>query len=293
MFTQWFNDGTISMIQACGGHGYLMASGLGPMLWSGYPNVILEGENTILLLQIAKELLKSFNNAMTGKTKSLVGSLKYFTKLNQYQSYQAPKDKPSYRKTQTYIDIFSKMVLGLVQKSGTKMQDSVKKGMKPNDAFDQIGALTIVDAAKVHSVLFTLKFFNETVKSLAEGAIKIAFQRLAILFCIDQLCVFTSQAIEVRAVNEDTIAFVKEIYEELLDEVHADAFVLCEGWGYTDEHLRSDIGHSNGKPYENLLNNAKKNGMLNQFDVHPTMLEYIKNQEALKSGVANKPNPKL
>jgi len=53
---------------------------------------------------------------------------------------------------------------------------------------------------------------------------------------------------------------------------------LVEGFGFPDSFLRSTIGDSNGKPYENLYRVAKEQGLLNAFDVHPAMLEYIKNQ---------------
>jgi len=42
--------------------------------------------------------------------------------------------------------------------------------------------------------------------------------------------------------------------------------------------MDSTIGHSNGTPYINVYTRAKKQGLLNTFDVHPVMHEYIKNQ---------------
>jgi hypothetical protein len=41
--------------------------------------------------------------------------------------------------------------------------------------------------------------------------------------------------------------FTKEVYAELLEEIHVDALSLLEGFGYKDNMLRSTIGHSNGK----------------------------------------------
>jgi len=39
-----------------------------------FPNVILEGENTVLLLQVARELLKSLEMASRGENQKLIGS---------------------------------------------------------------------------------------------------------------------------------------------------------------------------------------------------------------------------
>ena len=43
------------------------------------------------------------------------------------------------------------------------------------------------------------------------------------------------------------------------------------------------MARADGKIYENLMGFTKKYGMLNQIDVHPTMLEYIKNQKELQA----------
>lgn len=102
MYTQWANEGCISLIQACGGHGYLISAGIAPMLITNWPNAILEGENTVLLIQIARELLKSYQKAMVGETKSLSGTLKYLAHHDKYTNYVAPTEKSKYRLTETY-----------------------------------------------------------------------------------------------------------------------------------------------------------------------------------------------
>jgi len=113
---------------------------------------------------------------------------------------------------------------------------------------------------------------------MAEGAAKSALSKLALIFAIDQLFAYTKQGLETDTLNQSIINFCVEIYEELLEEVHVDALVLAEGFGYPDSMVNSTIGNSNGKPYENLYQHAKKHGLLNKFDVHPVMEEYIANQ---------------
>ena len=71
-----------------------------------------------------------------------------------------------------------------------------------------------------------------------------------------------------------------------------DALSLVEGWGVPDVLLKSTIGHSNGKVYENLYEAAVKFGELNKMDVHPTMMQIIKGRNAALGDVAND-KPKL
>ena len=61
LFTGWVNDAALKGIQACGGHGFLHSSGIAPQITTNFANAILEGENNVLQLQIARELMKSFN----------------------------------------------------------------------------------------------------------------------------------------------------------------------------------------------------------------------------------------
>ena len=97
LYTQWSNDCGISLIQACGGHGYLMSSGIATSLAINWPNVILEGENTVLLLQIAKELLKSYQKVIMGETKGLLGTLKYIARYEKYLDWSCPTEKTKFR----------------------------------------------------------------------------------------------------------------------------------------------------------------------------------------------------
>merc|ERR1712146_777149 len=148
----------------------------------------------------------------------------------------------------------------------TKLQGAMGDGMSPMDAFDKVAALTIVDAAKLHTVLFSLKFFNKVVESLAEGSNKIAMTNMALMFAVDNVQTFATQLIDTKSINQQAMEHVKDLYTQLLDDLHPDALTLCEVWGIQDSELMSTIGHSNGKTF----------GMLNKFDVHPAMLEYMK-----------------
>ena len=61
--------------KACGGHGYSHYSGLPSLITEYLANLTHEGENTILYLQVARYLLKSWKNAKMQKP--LGDSVKY------------------------------------------------------------------------------------------------------------------------------------------------------------------------------------------------------------------------
>ena len=65
-FSEWLNYGYIETMRACGGHGFSILSGVANMLVDDFPYMILEGENSVLFLQVAKDLLSLLRKVSTG-----------------------------------------------------------------------------------------------------------------------------------------------------------------------------------------------------------------------------------
>jgi hypothetical protein len=195
--------------------------------------------------------MKGFEAAMSGNTEKLVGSMKYIGDVAKGNEFALPVEKIAFRDPKTYLKIFKNIVIKLIEKGSMQMMEGMGNGEPMRDIFDKKIGLTIVDAAKAHTLYFTLKFFLEKIDSLganpAHAAIKEGWVRLALIFSIDQLFVYTSQAVETGSLNQAAVVFTKEVYAELLDEIHVDALSLLEGFGYKDNMLRSTLGHSNGK----------------------------------------------
>ena len=195
--------------------------------------------------------MKGFEAAMGGNSEKLVGSMKYIGGVGKGEEFSLPAEKIGFRDPKTYLKIFKNIVIRLIEKGSMQMMEGMGNGEKMRDIFDKKIGLTIVDAAKAHTLYFTLRFFLEKIESLGanpkHAAIKEGWTRLALIFSIDQLFVYTSQAVETGSINQAAVVFTKEVYAELLEEIHVDALSLLEGFGYKDNMLRSTIGHSNGK----------------------------------------------
>lgn len=65
---------------ACGGHGYLASSNMSNLYTTATAGCIYEGENTVLLLQVGRFLIKSFQAAMAGKP--LASTVTYLQKTS-------------------------------------------------------------------------------------------------------------------------------------------------------------------------------------------------------------------
>ena len=66
-FSELVYDGMEVCRRACGGHGFSHYSGLPTLINEYSANVTLEGENTVLYLQVARYLLKNFKYLKTKK----------------------------------------------------------------------------------------------------------------------------------------------------------------------------------------------------------------------------------
>jgi hypothetical protein len=134
--------------------------------------------------------MKGFEAAMSGNVEKLVGSMKYIGDVTSAKEFSLPVEKIGYRDPKTYLRIFKNIVIELIKKSSMQIIEGIGNGEPMRDIFDKKIGLTIVDAAKAHTLYFTLKFFLEKIDSLganpAHVAIKEGWVRLALIFSIDQ-----------------------------------------------------------------------------------------------------------
>ena len=285
LLTPWTNDGVLKAINACGGHGFLVSSGFAGLLNGNFANVIMEGENTVLLLQIARELLKSFNLVTNDNPKKLLDQFKYFQDMEVLSEYKTPTEKEEYFKISTYVKAFRKGAIFITQRSAAKLMTAIsEQNLAPNEAFNHKASFLVTKAAKLHAMQYFITAFEEYIQKFS-GAIKNAMQNLCILFSVDQILEYANFLVMAEVFDSEQLKILRDVYEELLEKVHVDSLVLLEGFSYPDIFLQSTIGHSNGKVYENLLAMAKTHSTLNRMpNVHPAILEIIpqRNRNILK-----------
>lgn len=80
-------NGSERLRLACGGHGYLSSSNMGSIYVNATAACTYEGENTVLLLQIGRFLMKSWRAALSGS--SLAPTVSYFADVQQNPEFGA------------------------------------------------------------------------------------------------------------------------------------------------------------------------------------------------------------
>merc|ERR1712153_220672 len=92
------------------------------MIDKGFAGVILEGENTVLMLQVAVEIEKTYGTVKkTGETEKVLDNLKYFADVDKFDGLCQKKFRNAgaakFRDVDFYLNAFGQTVISLVKKT--------------------------------------------------------------------------------------------------------------------------------------------------------------------------------
>lgn len=285
-YTWWCVAALNTCMQCCGGHGYSQYSGIPSLLQNFAPNTILEGENTMLLLQVGRFLLKNYRYVMEGKAEKIHGYATFFKDMDGISQFNTNLDQDL-----TSIDSMKRLWQRAVV---TKVGETIEAGaehashLSMLDTWNKKIGIQVFESAKLYSILFTYDFFVQYVATIAHGPTKEAMLKLARLFIIDQTLECAGMLVAMKVIGAQQIKALQKEFEELLDALFDDALVLAEGWVIDDFSLHSAIAHSNEKPYDNLYQLAKTAGVLNRTDLTGAYLDTVR-----KASLEAFPQPKL
>ena len=130
--------------------------------------------------------------------------------------------------------------------------------------WDTQAGIDLVDAAKQHSIYFTFRNFMKMMDAQKNEEVRRVLKNLAVLFAYTVIQEEATSFTLNRVLTADHFETIKEIYQEHIELLEPDFLVLAEAFHLPDSITMSDIGHSNGTPYKNLLETVKRQGMLNQ-----------------------------
>lgn len=161
-FTEWATYGLISMIRACGGHGYNQSSGIPLHMNDTFANMILEGENSILLLQVSRYLLKCAKQVSKGKTKGLRGTVQYISKIME-ENPTIPASAEALSDIPTLLTVLERASLFMVKTCSMKLMKIIASGVDPKDAWNYHMGSVLVQMARIHAIY---SIFKDSVKRI-------------------------------------------------------------------------------------------------------------------------------
>ncbi|XP_047520371.1 probable peroxisomal acyl-coenzyme A oxidase 1 [Pieris napi] len=252
---------------SCGGHGYMLSSNL-PQLYSlSTAACTYEGENTVLLLQTARALVKAWDQASQGIA------------LNPTMAYLADRSPagPWDSSLDGIIKAFQKVSVGKLSSSVSSFQEYAKSGLSMEDAWNK-ASVQLIGAAEAYGravVLSVYKAEIERYSKIVSPSLKAVLSDLLEMYIIYKALEKTGDLLLYTQLSEKEVKALQRRYEDLLEKIRPNAVGLVDAYDYRDEVLHSTLGSYDGFAYEHLMEEAMKSP-LNAEPVNQSFHKYLK-----------------
>ncbi|KAM5274377.1 peroxisomal acyl-coenzyme A oxidase 1 isoform 4-T4 [Ctenodactylus gundi] len=276
-FTTWTANSAIEECRlACGGHGYSHCSGIPNIYVTFTPACTFEGENTVMMLQTARFLMKSYDQVHSGK---LVGGTVSY--LNDLPSQRIqPQQVAAWP---TVVDLSSPESLTEVYKlRAARLVDIAAKNLKAEMSHRKskevawnLTSVDLVRASEAHCHYVVVKIFAERLLKIQDKSIHTVLKNLFLLYSLYGINQKAGDFLQGNIMAGSQFTQVNQRIMELLTIIRPDAVALVDAFDFKDVTLGSVLGRYDGNVYENLFEWAKKSP-LNKTEVHESYHKYLK-----------------
>lgn len=252
---------------ACGGHGYLASSGF-PLIYTATTAAMTyEGENTVLLLQNARYLIKSFHAAQAGEN---VGpSVSYFSSRVSLDVTSSDISNSG------LVEAFKKSVLVKVAETESRLQQLFEQGKSHHTAWNETSVL-LVKCAEAHTRFFICEQFVKNVETLdVSDELRTILHRLCRLYLVYHVTLNQGDFLRSGALDADAISRLEEEMGTLLSSLRQEAVSIVDAFDLHDFVVHSTLGSWDGNVYERMYKRALTSP-LNQKDVPDAYYKYLR-----------------
>jgi len=280
-------DGIEDCRKCCGGHGYLLASGVAALAADYVWQTTAEGDFVVMLLQNARYLIKCYNRAKKGK--QLPPFMQYLVPVAQENvgiEKERPRDASSpsdFRNLEYLSHLYRYSALIATAEAAKQISSKFGASKKDNSAFNA-SSMYMLAAAETHCYYFILSKFIDVVNNLNDSKdkkIKNVLLKLCSLFaCVNIWENMGKNFWKLSGNQRNKIAFeelLKENVNDLLVELRDDAIGLVDAFDFPDVVLNSVLGRRDGNVYEALYDSARKSNLNKKvpFDGYQYLRPYL------------------
>ncbi|MED6113619.1 acyl-coenzyme A oxidase [Stylosanthes scabra] len=263
-------DGIEECRKLCGGHGYLCSSGL-PELFAVYvPTCTYEGDNVVLMLQVARHLMKTI--AKLGSGKRPVGTTAYMGRVELLMQYQSNVEKAEdWLKPNFVLEAFE----ARAARKSVNCAKNLAKFSNPEEGFLELSA-ELVEAAVAHCQLIVVsKFIEKLQQDIPGKGVKKQLEILCIVYALNLLNKYLGDFLSTGCINAKQASLASEQLRSLYSQLRPNAVALVDAFNYTDHYLGSVLGRYDGNVYPKLYEQAWKDP-LNDSVVPDGFQEYVR-----------------
>lgn len=253
---------------ACGGHGYSHASGLPKIYVDLTPGCTYEGENTVMMLQTARYLMKCFAQVERGE--KLPGFVSYLnTNLSTKSSMTSDVT------LDCLVNAYEHRAARMIQTAALRMKNLVSEGQSQQEAWNNT-TQQLVWASRAHCHTYVVKTFVSMLSGgTVEGPVLNVLTSLCKLYAVYGVIQHMGEFIQDGYLSTTQVDMVMNKLMNLLKEIRPDAVALVDAFDYPDAMLGSCLGRYDGNVYQALYEYAKSSP-LNQKDVLDSYHKYLK-----------------
>ena len=267
LFTYQILFGVEKCRLSCGGHGFSHYSALTTLHQEVSANCTLEGENTVMFLQVARFLLKMYNKAIKGQ--NVIKLVDYLKGSENFLNERCQANSPQeFRSLEVLRLLLKQSSLYWIHTAGTMVMEEMAKGLSMKEIWDKKIGLPLVDAGRAHTQYFVFNCFCEGVQTVKNENLRTTLMRLCVLYGVQVILDRPLAVIESQYLNNEQIKAMNQLRETLFAEIRPDAIGLADANRFSDNTLRSALGRYDGRVYETMYEWATKK---NSFKDPPGM----------------------
>ncbi|XP_033833318.1 peroxisomal acyl-coenzyme A oxidase 1 isoform X1 [Periophthalmus magnuspinnatus] len=282
-FTTWTTNTGIEVCRmSCGGHGYSRSSALPDLYAEFTPTCTYEGENTVMMLQTARYLVKSYRQAKAGE--QLRGIMSYLNDMEQRHVRAHPASaRPALVDINDLSDLVESYKLRaatLVESAAKSIQQELQKRRSHEDAWNN-SAIDLVKASDAHCHYMVVKLFTDKLSEIGDPDINLVLTTLAQLYALHGIALNSGDFLQAGLLTVPQMQQIPVRIKELLCLIRPNAVALVDAFDFPDKVLSSVLGRYDGNVYENLFEWARRSP-LNATEVHESFHKYLKPLRELK-----------
>lgn len=276
-FTTWVaSSGIEECRMACGGHGYSRSSGIPDIYVTFTPACTYEGENTVMMLQTARFLFKSYTAALSGER--LGGMVSYLNDVSLQRVQAQPLAGRSLvtdiNDLESLVEAYKQRAAWLVVAASKNVQSDLKRGKRKEDAWNK-NSVDLVRATDAHCHYVVVKLFVDKLSEVLDVSAHRILSSLGLLYTLHGISRNTGDFLQAGLLTTSQLEQVQQRIKDLLAVIRPNAIALVDAFDYTDTQLGSVLGRYDGNVYENMFEWAKKSP-LNKTQVHESFHKYLK-----------------
>ncbi|XP_058021928.1 peroxisomal acyl-coenzyme A oxidase 1 isoform X2 [Ahaetulla prasina] len=280
-FSSWTaNAGIEECRMACGGHGYSRCSGLPDIYVNFTPSCTYEGENTVMMLQTARFLVKTYTQVSSGQLVS--GIMSYLNDLSgqhiQPQHVAARPTTLHVNNPSSLVEAYKLRASRMVEFAAKNLQAELNRRKSKEDAWNRT-SIDLVRASEAHCHYVVVKLFTAKLSEIGDAAVHAVINNLCSLYALCGIIKNSGDFLQGGILTEAQLIQVNMRIKELLAVIRPNAVALVDSFDFCDSVLGSVLGRYDGNIYENMFEWSKKSP-LNKTQVHESFHKHLKPLQA-------------